>query len=86
MKVGNLTGHTEAGGVKMTWMNASLRAFVIFVYFVVATVWLPNFVVRLGPVASASSLVSDSVVLTVWGAGLGVGLWLLRWAQRRGLI
>lgn len=70
----------------MTWMNASLRAFVIFVYFVVATVWLPNFVVRLGSVASASSFVKDSVVLAVWGVGLGAGLWLLRSAQRRGII
>jgi len=70
----------------MTWMNASLRGLVIFVYFVVATVWLPNFVVRLAPVASASSFVSDSLVLVVWGVGLGAGLWLLRFAQRRGLI
>jgi hypothetical protein len=70
----------------MTWMNASLRAFVIFGYFVVATVWLPNLIVRLGPVASAPSFVSDSVVLAVWGTGLVVGLWLLRFSQRRGLI
>jgi len=70
----------------MSWINAYGRGLLIFLYFVVATVWLPNFVVRLAPVASASSLVSDSLVLAVWGVGLGAGLWLLRFAQRRGHI
>ncbi len=70
----------------MTWMNATVRALVIFFYFLVATVWLPDFILGLGPVADASSAVRDAVVLIVWGTGLGAGFWLLREGQRRGMV
>jgi predicted tellurium resistance membrane protein TerC len=55
-------------------------------YFIVATVWLPDFVLSLDAVASASETVRDFVVLVVWGGALVAGMYLLRWAQRRDLI
>lgn len=70
----------------MTWTSAALRSLLIVLYFVVATVWLPDRVLRLGAVAESATLVSDLLVLVVWGAGLVGGLWGLRTAQRRGLI
>jgi hypothetical protein len=70
----------------MTWINASLRGVAIFGYFVVATVWLPDFVLKLDSVASASSFIRDLVVLVLWGGGFVGGLWLLRFGQRKGLV
>lgn len=70
----------------MTWMHAWLRGLAFFVYIVVATVWLPDFVAKLDSVAGASAFVRDLVVLTVWGTGLVAGLWLLRFGQRKGLV
>ena len=70
----------------MTWTAAALRGLLIFVYFVVATVWLPNRVLRLGFIADANSFVEDLVVLIVWGAALVGGMYALRTAQRRKII
>lgn len=70
----------------MTWKIASLKGLAIVLYFVIATVWLPDFVLRLGFVQTASDLLSDLVVLAVWGAALLGGMWALRIGQRKGLI
>ncbi len=70
----------------MTWPNAYLRGFLIFLYFVLATVWLPHFVLNFGPVATSAKPIRDLVGLLVWGAGLAAGMWGLRMAQRRRLI
>ncbi len=70
----------------MSWMNAYVRGLLIFVYFVIATVIIPNFVVRLDSVARSSSIVQDLAVLTTWGAGFVAGLYLLRRFQRKGVI
>lgn len=70
----------------MSWMNATLRGILIFVYFVVATVWLPDFILTLGAVAEASRFMRDLVALVVWGGGLVAGLWMLRFFQRKEII
>lgn len=70
----------------MNWMNAYVRGFVVFVYFLVMTVMVPNFVLRLGSVGNSSAFVQDVVVLVVWGAGLVAGLYLLRRFQAKGII
>ena len=70
----------------MTWFSASWRGLLIVVYFVTATVWLPNKILRLDSIATASSLVQDLLVLAVWGGALVTGMWLLRFSQRKGHI
>jgi hypothetical protein len=70
----------------MNWMAASLRAFAIFFYFVVLTVFVPDLVIGLNAISSASNFVRDAVVLVVWGSGLVAGLWMLRRFQARDLI
>ncbi|HEX5631273.1 MAG TPA: hypothetical protein VFY15_06415 [Acidimicrobiia bacterium] len=70
----------------MTWINASVRAFAIVLYFVVFTVWLPDFVLGLGFVSGGSDLLRDLAVSAVWGAAMVVGMVGLRLAQRRGLV
>lgn len=70
----------------MGWLSATLRGLIIFFYFVLATVWLPDFVLTLGAVAEASRFVRDLVGLTVWGVGLVAGLWMLHFFQSREVI
>jgi hypothetical protein len=70
----------------MTWSGAAVRSVLIVVYFIVATLWLPDMLTQVGAVAEAPSLVRDAIVLAVWGGGLFGGLYGLRVAQRRGLI
>jgi hypothetical protein len=70
----------------MDWITASWRGAIIVLYFAIATVWLPDFIISLGAVADASPILRDLLVLVVWGAALGAGSYLLRRAQRQGLI
>lgn len=70
----------------MSWKTASVRGFVVFLYFVVLTVVVPDVVIGLDAIASASTFVRDLVVLLVWGGGFVGGLWLLRRLQSRGVI
>lgn len=70
----------------MSWLSATLRGFIIFSYFFIATVWIPDFVLQTSVVAEASSFIQDAAGLVVWGTGLLVGLIGLRMAQLRGLI
>ncbi len=58
----------------------------IFAYFVVFTVWLPDFILGLGVVSGGSDLQRDLVVSAVWGAAMIVGVVGLRLAQRKGLV
>jgi hypothetical protein len=78
--------HDAQGGDIVTWTTASMRAVAIVLYFIIATVWLPDFVLSLGFVESASEFLSDLVVTAVWAVALGGGIVALRIAQQRGLI
>lgn len=70
----------------MTWLGASARGAIIVVYLIVATVLVPNGLLRMGAIAEAPSIVQDLVPLTVWTIGLFGGLYGMRVAQRKGLI
>ena len=70
----------------MTWLNAYLRGVAVFAYFLVATVIVPNIVLRLDAIGNASTVVQDLVVLAIWGAGFVVGVVLLRRFQTRGIV
>ncbi len=70
----------------MSWISAMARGLLIVAYFVTATVWLPDKVASIDAVESASRLVRDIVTAGVWAVALAVGIWLLRLAQRRGMV
>jgi hypothetical protein len=65
-----------------TWTRAYLIGIAIALYFIVATIWLPSFVLKLGFVAGAPSVLRDLIGAGVWFVFLAAGLFTLRWAQR----
>jgi hypothetical protein len=67
-------------------LNAYVRGFLVFAYFLVATVMIPNYVLKLEAIGSASTVVQDLVVLGIWGAGLVAGMFLLRRFQAKGIV
>jgi cyanate permease len=70
----------------MTWPRAVLIGLSIFVYFSVATMWLPSKLIRLGSVASAAQWIQNVTVTGSWFIALAVGFVALRQAQKRGWI
>ncbi|MBI5156574.1 MAG: hypothetical protein HZA58_01025 [Acidimicrobiia bacterium] len=70
----------------MSWIGAIGRGLLIVAFFFLTVVWIPDFVMGLDAIASAPSLARDLAVSAVWIGGFGGGLFVLRMAQRRGLI
>jgi len=66
----------------VTWTRAYGLGIGIALYFIVATIWLPSFVLRMSVVASAPSTLRDIIGAGVWFVFLAVGLIALRLAQR----
>ena len=66
----------------MTWTRAYGIGIGIALYFIVATIWLPSFVLRMSIVASAPSVLRDLIGAGVWSVFLAIGLVALRLAQR----
>jgi hypothetical protein len=64
-------------------LRGMLSAVAIFLYFAVATVWLPSAILRSSLLSGASRNVADAVALAAWIVGLGAGMWGLRRAQDR---
>lgn len=62
-----------------TWPAAYVRAVAVFLYFALATVWLPSFIVS----TSSDAGFRDIAVTVVWLGAFGGGLWGLRELQRR---
>lgn len=76
---------SEAGGKPQwnppaTWLSAFGRALVVLVYFAVATVWLPSYLIG----STTDEGFRDIVVSVSWLATFGGGIWALRELQRRG--
>jgi len=70
----------------MSWTSAMARGLLIVAYFVIATVWLPDKVASIDAVEAATRVVRDVITAGVWAVTLTVGIWLLRLAQRRGMV
>lgn len=70
----------------MSWASATARGLLIFVYFVITILWLPDLVLSLNAVAESSRFVRDLIGLSVWGVGLVAGLWALRFLQSKEII
>ncbi len=65
----------------MVWLKSAG----IFLYFAIATVWVPSRLLT-GPLRLNSQVVQDIVAVGTWGFALVLGMWGLRYLQRRGLI
>lgn len=68
--------------VGTSWARAYGWAFLIFLYFVVATTWFPSKLLAVQSVASAPSWVSDLIGSAAWFIPLVIGLLGLRWLQK----
>lgn len=68
------------------WPRAWLKAIVIFLFFTVATVILPSFLMEWGPVSRSDRIIQDLIGSGVWFVALVLGLWGLRRGQRERII
>ena len=67
---------------RFDWPRAWLKAVVIFLFFVLATVVVPSFVMQWGPVSRAPRIVQDLIGSGIWIVALGAGLYALWRGQR----
>jgi hypothetical protein len=68
----------------MSSLRALVLATLIVTYFVAATIWLPDLLLRWEPLSDMSRTGRDLVASGTWAVGLGIGMAALRIAQRRG--
>jgi mono/diheme cytochrome c family protein len=68
--------------ISLPWLDAWLRTGIIVVYFVVATVFVPSFVLQTETVGRLDRPVQDVIGSALWLGGLAVGL-LGLWAAHR---
>ena len=67
---------------ELTWWNAYGRAILIFLFFVLATTWLPSWALTQEAVAGAPRLVGDLIGSGLWMVMLAAGIGALIWLQR----
>lgn len=67
---------------ELTWWNAYGRAVLIFLFFVLATTWLPSWLLTQETVAGWPRLVGDLLGSGLWMVMLAVGIGGLIWMQR----
>jgi cytochrome c5 len=72
--------------VALTRGRALGAGLVIFLYFTLATVWLPSHLLDDPALADWPDLIREGLVTAVWAGALGVGIVGLRLAQRSGRI
>jgi hypothetical protein len=79
-------GVRRAQSGEASWIDAALKAVVVFLSVAVLTVFIPSWVMRQQKVAEFDRTAQDLIGATVWTVALIVVLWLLRTAQRQGRI
>ena len=67
---------------ELTWWNAYGRAVLIFLFFGLATAWLPSWTMTQDIIAGAPRLVGDLIGSGLWMVMLGAGIGALIWLQR----
>lgn len=67
---------------ELTWWNAYGRAILIFLFFGLATAWLPSWTMTQDIIAGAPRLVGDLIGSGLWMVMLGAGIGALIWLQR----
>ena len=71
---------------RLARIPAFVKAALILAYFAVATAWLPSKVLQTRARSEASTWVVDTVGVAIWLVAVVVGMFGLRFAQRRGVI
>ena len=74
------------GGSGFTWARAWWLAVVIFLYFAIGTVWFPDYVINEPTLASMPGLVKDLAASGAWFVALAVGIYSLRFLQKKNRI
>lgn len=68
------------------WLDASLKAAAVVVWFTVFTVLVPNWVLRTDAVADLDRTAQDIIGAGVWLSGFATGVWGLWYASRHNRI
>jgi len=71
---------------EVSWIVALGKSSAIFVYFVLATVWFPSWVLGIRGIAGATVLIHDLAGIVAWLVPFVFGLWGLRRLQAAGWI
>ncbi|NNC39850.1 MAG: c-type cytochrome [Acidimicrobiia bacterium] len=69
-----------------TWARAWWLAIILFLYFAIGTVWLPDYVINEPALKGMPELVKDLSAAGAWFIALAVGIYSLRFLQKRGRI
>jgi mono/diheme cytochrome c family protein len=69
-----------------TWPRAWWLAIIVFLYFAIGTVWLPDYVINEPTLKSMPGLLKDLTAAGAWFIALAVGIYSLRFLQKRGRI
>lgn len=67
---------------ELTWWHAYGRAILIFLFFALATTWLPSWALTQEAIAGAPRLVGDLIGSGLWMVMLAAGIGALIWLQR----
>jgi len=71
---------------RFTWARAWWLAIIVFLYFAIGTVWLPDYVINEPTLKSMPGLVKDVAAAGAWFIALAVGIYSLRVLQKRGRV
>ena len=69
-----------------TWARAWWLAIIVFLYFAIATVWLPDYVINEPALKSMPDLIKDLAASGAWFIALAVGIYSLRYLQKKSRI
>ncbi|MDH5371416.1 MAG: cytochrome c [Acidimicrobiia bacterium] len=73
-----------AGG--FTWARAWWLGIIVFLYFAIGTVWLPDYIINEPSLKSMPDLVKDLAASGAWFVALAVGIYSLRFLQKKGRV
>ena len=71
---------------RFTWARAWWLAIIVFLYFAIGTVWLPDYVINEPTLKSMPGLLKDLAAAGAWFIALAVGIYSLRVLQKRGRV
>jgi mono/diheme cytochrome c family protein len=74
------------GAQGFTWARAWWLAIIVFLYFAIGTVWLPDYVINEPTLKSMPDLVKDLAASGAWFLALAVGVYSLRILQKQGRV